>query len=106
MSRKAIVLYLHAHQPYRVRHYTIFDSGGQHDYFEDAESSQTNNQSILHKVSKKSYIPTNKMLLKILEAHPEFKLSLSITGTLIEQLAAWDPRALKSFQDLVQTGRV
>ena len=33
---KAIVLYLHVHQPYRVRHYTVFDSGVDHDYFDAA----------------------------------------------------------------------
>jgi hypothetical protein len=31
---KAIVLYLHVHQPYRVRHYSIFDAGTSHDYFD------------------------------------------------------------------------
>ena len=106
MSQKAIVLYLHAHQPYRVRHYTVFDAGSKHDYFEAPENNQTNNREILHKVSQKSYIPTNKVLLKLLRDHPQFKLSLSITGTLIEQLAAWEPEVLESFQELTKTGRV
>jgi hypothetical protein len=29
--KKAIVLYLHVHQPYRIRHYTIFDTATKHD---------------------------------------------------------------------------
>jgi hypothetical protein len=33
-KKRAIVLYLHVHQPYRVRHYTVFDAGVQHNYFD------------------------------------------------------------------------
>ena len=34
MSQKAIVLYLHVHQPYRIRHYTVFDAAVNHNYFD------------------------------------------------------------------------
>jgi alpha-amylase len=105
MSRRAIVLYLHVHQPYRVRHYTALESGADHNYFE-TDDNKTSNHQILDKVAAKSYIPTNKRLLGLLEAHPEFKLSLSITGTVLEQLERWAPDVLKSFQALVRTGRV
>jgi len=104
---KAIVLYLHVHQPYRIRHYTIFDAGADHEYFNDhTPVALTNNQFIVQKVAEKSYLPANRRLLKILEAHPQFHLSLSITGTVIEQLERWSPEALQSFKDLVATGRV
>ncbi len=106
MSSKAIVLYLHVHQPYRIRHYTVFDAGERHDYFDSAYDTQTSNQRILQKVAEKSYIPTNRKLLELLEHNPEFKLSLSITGTVLEQLENWSPEALQSFKDLVGTGRV
>src|SRR5688572_31990513 len=86
MSTKAIVLYLHVHQPYRVRHYTIFDAAVDHRYFQAPYEDQTSNERIMHKVAEKSYLPTNSRLLKILNEHPEFKLSLSITGTAIEQM--------------------
>ncbi|MDB5169309.1 MAG: uncharacterized protein JWO41_665 [Candidatus Saccharibacteria bacterium] len=103
---KAIVLYLHVHQPYRVRHYTIFDAAVKHDYFDAAYDAQESNERILKKVAEKSYLPTNTRLLKLLNDHPEFKVSLSITGTVLEQLEKWSPEALKSFQDLCATGRV
>ncbi len=106
MSKKAIVLYLHVHQPYRVRHYTIFDAGVNHQYFDAPYEHDTSNERTLHKVAEKSYIPTNRRLIKLLQHHPEFKLSLSITGTVLEQLEAWSPEALQSFKDLVATGRV
>jgi alpha-amylase len=103
---KSIVLYMHVHQPYRIRHYTIFDAGYQHDYFDAPENSQQNNADILRKVAKKSYIPTNERLMKILNDNSDFKLSLSITGTVLEQLEAYAPDALKSFQELCGSGRV
>lgn len=103
---KAIVLYLHVHQPYRVRHYTVFDAAVNHDYFDAASGERENNRDILEKVAAKSYLPTNQYLLDLLQKHPEFKLSLSITGTVLEQLEKWSPEALKSFQRLVETGRV
>ncbi|HEY5442383.1 MAG TPA: glycoside hydrolase family 57 protein [Candidatus Saccharimonadales bacterium] len=103
---KAIVLYLHVHQPYRVRHYTVFDSGVNHDYFDTDYDAQTSNERILRKVAEKSYLPTNRRLLQLLQEHPEFKLSLSITGTVLEQLERWFPEALESFRLLTETGRV
>ena len=104
---KAIVLYLHVHQPYRVRHFTIFDAGVNHDYFDDrTPEALTNNEFIVQKVAHKSYLPTNRRLLRLLHKHPEFRLSLSITGTVLEQLERWAPEALQSFKDLVGTGRV
>lgn len=103
---KAIVLYLHVHQPYRIRHYTIFDSAVNHDYFDGATDDPANNEKILRKVAEKSYIPTNARLLKLIKENPKFKLSISITGTAIEQLERWSPEALQSFKDLCNTGRV
>jgi alpha-amylase len=103
---KAIVLYMHVHQPYRIRHYTVFDAGTNHDYFDADFDDRTSNERILQKVAEKSYLPTNERLLQLLNANPEFKISLSITGTVIEQLEKWSPEALASFQKLTDTGRV
>jgi alpha-amylase len=103
---KAIVLYLHVHQPYRVRHYSIFDVANNHNYFDAEYHDRTNNERIIHKVAEKSYLPANRHLLQLLNEHPEFRLSMSITGTVIEQLERWAPHVLQSFKDLVATGRV
>lgn len=103
---KAIVLYLHVHQPYRIRHYTVFDTGARHDYFQADYNSNESNERILKKVAQKSYLPTNARLLELLQQNPEFKLSLSITGTVIEQLERWSPESLESFKRLFGTGRV
>lgn len=107
MSKRGITLYLHVHQPYRVRDYSVFDTSIDHNYFTDPDPlSQHNNQKILNKVADKSYRPMNALLEKILNKHPDFKVSLSITGTFIDQAEAWAPDVLESFKRLVATGQV
>lgn len=107
MSKQSVVIYLHVHQPQRVRKYSVFDTGEAHDYFSDPDyTSDRNNEYIMKKVAEKSYRPMNRMLEHLLEKHPEFKVSLSITGTFIEQAERWTPDVLDSFRRLVQTGRV
>lgn len=104
---KSVVLYLHAHQPLRIKPYSIFSAGHDPHYFNDeTPDTDTNNRFIIDKVSSKSYLPTNAVLKELLLKHPEFKLSLSITGTLIEQLEMWRPDVLHSFKELVATGKV
>ncbi len=107
MNKRGIVLYLHAHQPYRVREYSVFDTANDHNYFNDpAYESGRNNEQIFKKVADKSYRPMNVMLEKLLANHPEFKVSLSISGVFIEQAEKWTPDVLESFKRLVNTGRV
>lgn len=104
---KSIVLYLHAHQPLRVKPYSIFSAGHDHSYFNDETPLvDTNNRFIIDKVSEKSYLPTNAVLKDLIVSNPDFKISLSITGTLIDQLEMWRPDVLQSFKDIVSTGRV
>lgn len=105
-AKRAIVLYLHVHQPFRVRHYTALDIAHQHDYFDAPNGSRENNADIIRKVAEKSYLPTNERLLKMLEVHPKFRFSMSITGTVIEQFEHYAPEVLASFQRVIATGRV
>ena len=107
MSKRGVVLYLHAHQPYRVRKYSIFDTANRHDYFDEPDfDSDRNNEKIIKKVADKSYRPMNALLEKMLASYPEFRVSFSITGVFIEQLEKWAPDVLESFKRLVDTGRV
>ncbi len=105
-AKRAIVLYLHVHQPYRIRHYSMFDAGQDHNYFDTYEGDQTNNADIVRKVAFKSYIPTNERLLRMLNDNPDFKLSMSITGTVLEQFEQYAPEVLESFKKVIATGRV
>ncbi len=107
MSKRGITLYLHVHQPLRVRDYSVFDTAIDHNYFNDTDAlGDRNNEKIFHKVAEKSYRPMNALLEKLLKEQPDFKVSLSITGTFIEQAEKWAPEIIDSFRRLVDTGRV
>ena len=88
-SKRGVVLYLHVHQPWRVREYTVFDTAQNHDYFSTTRELHRDNREIFLKVADKSYRPMNALLRTLLERHPDFKVSLSITGTFIDQAEAW-----------------
>ena len=105
-NSRGIVLYLHVHQPWRVRNYDIFDVASKHNYFSESASPDQDNELIFHKIAEKSYKPMNHLLEKLLNDHPDFKVSLSITGTFIEQAEQFDSSILDSFRRLVDTGRV
>ena len=107
MAKKSIVLYLHVHQPWRVRDdQTIFNVGKNRDYFSEEKGlKRQSNGEIFRKVAEKSYIPMNNLLEKLLVRHPEFKFSFSITGTFIDQAQQFAPDVLESFKRLVRTGR-
>lgn len=106
MKNKGVALYLHVHQPWRVRPYSLFEVASDHRYFSGSPSSDQDNEYLLHKVAEKSYWPMNEMLENLLNTYPEFRLSLSITGTFIEQAEQFMPELLSSFKRLVDTGRV
>ena len=106
-SKRGITLYLHVHQPLRVRDYSVFDTANDHNYFNEPDPlSDRNNKKVFDKVAEKSYRPMNALLEKLLNDHEEFKVSLSITGTFLEQAELWAPDVIESFQRLVRTGRV
>ena len=102
---RAIVLYLLMHQPYRVNPYTIFDITHRHDYFYGApDGDKQNNEFILRKVAEKSYYPTLTLFEEIVQKHPDFKISLSLSGTVLEQLEKWRPDIIEIIKRLVASG--
>ncbi|WP_372931872.1 glycoside hydrolase family 57 protein [Mariniphaga sediminis] len=99
---KSICLFFQVHQPFRHRRYRFFDIGNDHYYYDDYA-----NETILRKVAEKSYLPTNKLLLKLIKKMKgQFKVAFSITGVALEQFELYAPEVIKSFQDLAQTGCV
>jgi alpha-amylase len=58
-------------------------------------------------VADKCYIPANRLLAQLIRASEgRFKLALSLSGVLLDQLEHDAPDALGSFQELVATGGV
>jgi alpha-amylase len=102
----SVCLYFHVHQPLRVKRYRVFDIGEDHNYFNDNSETDLNNERILNKVAEKSYLPANKILLKLLKRYPKFRVSFSLSGIFLEQLEKNYPKILKSFRSLVDTGKV
>ena len=104
-SMASLCFYFQVHQPFRIKRYSIFDIGDP-EYFNDASESDLNNIRILQKVARKCYLPTNEVLLELLNRHPEFRASFSFSGVFLEQCALFAPEVLESFKRLVATGRV
>src|SRR3990172_11032507 len=102
----SICLYFQVHQPMRIKKYKVFDVGSDHNYFNDAGNSNLNNKKVLEKVVNKSYLPANKLLLRLLKKYPKFKISYSFSGVLLQQLSDNFPNVLKSFKSLIKTSRV
>jgi len=104
---RSIVLYMHMHQPYRVKHYSVFAAGRDHDYWHEPNwYARNNNQRVFEKVAEKSYRPMLAALEKCLNMYPNFKFSLSVTGVFLEQAAEWTPDVLETLKRAVATGRV
>ncbi len=99
---KTICLYFQVHQPFRFRRYRFFDIGNDHYYYDDYS-----NESILAKISEKSYLPTNAILLKLLQENKgKFKVAFSLSGQAIKQFQLYAPEVIESFQKLAATGYV
>ncbi|MBR9699498.1 alpha-amylase [Candidatus Woesearchaeota archaeon] len=97
----SVCFYFQVHQPYRIRNYSVFDIGNNNQYWFNDKNKQ-----IMEKVAKKCYIPTNKVFLNHLRNNPEFKISYSFSGVVLDQFEEYAPDVLRSFQDLVDTGQV
>ena len=99
---KTVCLFFQVHQPFRHRRYRFFDIGNDHYYYDDYS-----NESILRKIARKSYLPTNKLLLNLAaQLKGKFKVSFSISGLALEQFELYAPEVIESFQKLAKTGCV
>lgn len=94
--------YFQVHQPWRLRHYRYLEVGRNHSYFDDEK-----NAAILRKVADKCYLPMNNLLLGLISEYGDaFKVSFSISGTVLEQMEAYAPDVITSFKRLFDTGCV
>jgi alpha-amylase len=90
----------------RLNHFTVFNIGANHDRSSDYFNHKLN-QEIFEKVAKKCYIPTNKILLDLINKYDgKFRVSFSLTGTFIEYCERYMPSVLDSFKELFATGAV
>lgn len=106
MTTRAVTLYMHLHQPWRVRNYSVFDTAVDHDYFGAHDGTERDNYAVFTKVADKSYRPMNALLERLLEEQPDFRFSLSLSGIWLEQAEQWAPDLIEQLQRMVGTGRV
>ncbi|HLC64605.1 MAG TPA: glycoside hydrolase family 57 protein [Candidatus Nanoarchaeia archaeon] len=97
----SVCFYFQVHQPYRLRNYSVFDIGNSRAYFDESKNSE-----ILGRIAKKCYIPANSLIKQLIEEIPNFKVSYSFSGVLLDQLQEKFPGVINSFQQLVDTGNV
>ncbi|MBN1118245.1 MAG: glycoside hydrolase family 57 protein [Bacteroidales bacterium] len=99
---KTICLYFQVHQPMRLKRYRFFNIGNDHYYYDDYL-----NESIMHKVANKCYLPANKLLLQLIKEYgTNFKVTFSISGIAMDQFRLYAPEVLDSFKKLAETGCV
>jgi len=96
----SVCFYFQVHQPFRLRHYTVFDRSPR--YFDEFK-----NASVCRKVANKCYLPANRLLLDVIRRlEGRFKISYSITGVVLEQFKKYCPEVMSTFDALVETGCV
>ncbi|HEC94683.1 MAG TPA: alpha-amylase [Thermoplasmatales archaeon] len=102
----SVCFYFEVHQPFRLNRFSVFSIGADINplgtYF-----NHTLNKEVFEKVARKCYLPTNRILLELIEGFDgEFKISFSITGTFMEYCDAHMPDVMESFHQLFNTGCV
>ncbi len=96
----SVCFYFQVHQPFRLRHYTVFDHSPR--YFDEFK-----NASICRKVANKCYLPANRLLLDVIRRFEgRFKISYSLTGVILEQFRKYCPEVMSTFDALAETGCV
>lgn len=96
----SVCFYFQVHQPFRLRRYSIFDSDS--NYFDEYKNAQ-----VCRKVAGKCYLPANRLMLELIEKYDgRFRISYSITGTVLDQFAKYAPEVISTFDALAQTGCV
>jgi alpha-amylase len=97
-----VCLYFQVHQPNRLLPRESIRRGGRLRFEDDAV-----NAAILGRVAESCYLPANRMFQRLIASHGgRFRMALSISGTVIEQMKRHRPDVLESFQELVAAGGV
>lgn len=98
---KAICFNFEIHQPMRLKHYTFFDIGNDHYYYDDFL-----NDDIITRIAERSYIPAAQTLLRMInDSKGKFRCSIAITGVAIEQFEQFVPEFIDLLKQLAATGK-
>jgi len=109
-----ILLVFEVHQPYRLRRDFFwgkreFRKLAKGELFENYFDHVTDGE-IFRRASTKCYLPSNNILLKIIDEFKhekkEVRVAYSISGVFLEQCERFNKDVLESFRQLSETGRV
>lgn len=96
-----VSLYLHIHQPFRLKDFSLEELGMDGSYF----SAEKNiNSQVFQKVAQKSYLPMLRLLEKLVYDVKGFKVSFSITGIWIEQAKQFKPELMALLRSIINSG--
>ncbi|MCK9195821.1 MAG: glycogen/starch synthase [Syntrophales bacterium] len=87
-----LTIYFQLHQPFRLH--------PDRDKFLWEEK----NREIFVKVAEKCYLPATYLFTELLQAYPEFKITMSMSGVFLEQAENYQPEVIKALQGLVDAG--
>lgn len=94
----SVCFYFQVHQPYRLRRYSVFSTD---PFYFDNDA----NRQIMEKVADKCYRPTTALILDLIRRHEgRFRVSFSLSQTVIDQLEEWAPDVIETFQACAETG--
>ncbi len=87
-----LTLYFQLHQPFRLH--------PDRDKFLWDEL----NRDVFLKVSEKCYLPATRLFIELIKQYPDFKVTLSMSGTFLEQAELYRPEVVKALRDLREAG--
>lgn len=88
------------HQPLRINDEA--DSLG--NLFQGSSNTKLDNSAILNKVLTRSYLPATQLVLELLQTYPNFRVSYSISGVLLDQLEKDSPEVIDLLKKISATG--
>ncbi len=63
------------------------------------------NREVFEKVAEKNYLPATRMFTELIADNPDFKITMSMSGTFLEQAEMYKPEVISALQDLLKAGK-
>lgn len=96
----SVCLYFKVHQPYKLKNYRAEDITLNSCYEDLSGDAET-----INRMADESYLPANEIILnQVREQKGKFRISFSISGTVLELFMRHRPDVIQSFKELAATG--
>ena len=88
-----VTVYFQLHQPFRLHP------------ARDKFLWEQMNKEVFEKVSQKCYLPATRLFTQLIAENPGFKITLSMSGTFLQQAQMYKPQVIKYLQELLEAGK-